>query len=134
MRRRRPSALILKDLTMKIAVTSQGTTLDSEMDPRFGRAKYILIVDTETMEFNALDNSENANALKGAGIKTSVMIADNGAKVLLTGYCGPNAFETLEKGSIKVVNDVTGSVKNAVEEFKEGHFEYSEGPNKDGHW
>ena len=119
---------------MKIAVTSQGNTLDSMMDPRFGRAKFILIVDTKTMGFEALDNSENANALKGAGIKTSVLIADNKAEVLLTGYCGPNAFETLSKGNIKVVSDVTGSVKESVLAFNEGLFNYSEGPNKDGHW
>ncbi|MCP4160397.1 MAG: dinitrogenase iron-molybdenum cofactor biosynthesis protein [Deltaproteobacteria bacterium] len=119
---------------MKIAVTSQGTTLESEMDPRFGRAAYIMIVDSETMAFEVFDNSENANALKGAGIKTSVLISENGAKVLLTGYCGPNAFKTLHTGGLKVVNDVNGSVKEAVLAFNDGIFTYSEGPNKDGHW
>ena len=59
---------------MKIAVTSQGTSLDSQVDPRFGRAAYILIVDTETFEFEVLDNKENANALKGAGIQAASMV------------------------------------------------------------
>ncbi len=119
---------------MKIAVTSTGKTLESEMDPRFGRAAYIVIVDSETMDFEAFDNKENANALKGAGIKTSVLISENSAKVLLTGYCGPNAFKTLDTGGIKVVNDVNGSVIDAVSAFNDGNFTYSEGPNKDGHW
>ena len=61
---------------MKIAVTSQGKTLDSKLDPRFGRASFILIVDTETLEFEAFDNAKNKNAFKGAGIQAAAMIAD----------------------------------------------------------
>jgi len=63
---------------MKIAVTSKGTTPDSEVDPRFGRAGYILIVDSETLEFEVLDNKENVNALKGAGIQAARMVSDKG--------------------------------------------------------
>jgi len=74
---------------MKIAVTSTGTDLDSQVDPRFGRALYILIVDSETFDFEVLDNKENVNALKGAGIQAASMVNDKGAEVLLTGFCGP---------------------------------------------
>ena len=91
---------------MKIAVTSKGMTLDDEIDPRFGRAPYILIVDTESLAVEALDNSENVNAFKGAGIQAATMVADKGAEVLLTGYCGPNAFKTVQAAGMKVVNDI----------------------------
>ncbi len=102
---------------MKIAVTSQGKDLDSDMDPKFGRAAYILIVDTETLEFEAFDNSENVNAFKGAGIQAASLVGNNGAKVLLTGHCGPKAYQTLDAVGIKVVNDVMGTVRSAVKEF-----------------
>lgn len=119
---------------MKIAVTAKGPDLNSEMDPRFGRAAYIVIVDTETLDFEAFDNSANQAAFKGAGIQAAVLVSDNDAQVLLTGYCGPNAFSTLEKAGVKVVNDQEGRVIDAVQNFKQGDVAYAESANKDGHW
>lgn len=119
---------------MKVAVTAKGSELSSPVDPRFGRAAYIIIVDTETMEFEVLDNNANVNAFKGAGIQAATMVADKGAEVLLTGYCGPNAFKTVQAAGVKVVNDVTGSVEEAVQTFITGDVVYSEGANVDGHW
>ncbi len=119
---------------MKIAVTSKGTTLDDEIDPRFGRAPYILIIDTESLVVEALDNSENVNAFKGAGIQAATMVADKGAEVLLTGYCGPNAFKTVQAAGMKVVNDISGTVRQVVETFVKGDVTYSEDANVDGHW
>ena len=119
---------------MKVAVTAKGIQLTDEVDPRFGRAPYILIVDLETMEYKALDNSENVNAFKGAGIQAATMVADTGAQVLLTGYCGPNAFKTVSAAGIKVLNNVTGTVEDAVDAFKNGPVQYSESANTEGHW
>lgn len=119
---------------MKIALTSQGNTLDSQLDPRFGRAAYVIIADTETLEFEAFDNNENKNAFKGAGIQAAAMVSDKDAKVLLTGFCGPNAFKTLEAAGVKVVNDQTGRVIDVIQKFKQGNVVYAEGANKDGHW
>lgn len=119
---------------MKIAVTSQGTDLDSQVDPRFGRAAYILIVDTETFEFEVLDNKENSNALKGAGIQAASMISDKNAEVLLTGFCGPKAFLTLEAAKIRVANDVEGTVEDAVEAFNEGRLTFADKANVEGQW
>ncbi len=119
---------------MKIAVTSKGQSLSSDTDPRFGRAPFIIIVDTETMDFEAVDNSSNVNAFKGAGIQAATMVADKGAEVLLTGYCGPNAFKTVSAAGLKVVNDITGTVKDVVTQFTAGDVIYSEEANTDGHW
>lgn len=119
---------------MKLAVTSKGTDLDAAVDPRFGRAPYIIIVDPDTLEFEALDNSENVNAFKGAGIQAGTMICDKGAAVLLTGYCGPNAFKTLDAAKIKVVNDIAGTVMDALKTFKAGNFEYADSANVEGQW
>ena len=119
---------------MKIAVTAQGNTLDSPMDPRFGRASYILVVETETLEFEAFDNATNKNAFKGAGIQAAAAISDRDVEVLITGYCGPNAFKTLEAAGVKVVSDQDGRVIDVVQKFKQGEAVFASQPNKDGHW
>ncbi|MBF0202865.1 MAG: NifB/NifX family molybdenum-iron cluster-binding protein [Desulfamplus sp.] len=119
---------------MKIAVTSKDKNLDAPIDPRFGRAAFILIVDSETLEVDVLDNTENADAFKGAGIQAASMISDKGAEVLLTGYCGPNAFKALNAAEIKVVNDVSGTVREAVKTFKEGKSVFADAANVEGHW
>lgn len=119
---------------MKIAVTSTGTALDSQVDPRFGRALYILIVDSETFDFEVLDNKENVNALKGAGIQAASMVNDKGAEVLLTGFCGPNAFKPLKAAKIGVANDADGSVRDAVKAYLNGKLPLSDKANVEGQW
>lgn len=119
---------------MKIAVTAKGRDLGAEVDPRFGRAAYIVIVDTETMDYEVIDNAANVNAFKGAGIQAATMISERGVEVLLTGYCGPNAFTTLEAAGIKVGSDTVGTVAEALETFKKGGVRYSDAPNAEGQW
>ena len=119
---------------MKIAVTAKGPGLDAQVDPRFGRAAYILIIDSATLAVQVLDNQVNVNAFKGAGIQAAATISEQGAEVLLTGYCGPNAFRTLEAARIKVANDVAGTVREALKAFKDGQYSFAEDANVDGHW
>jgi len=119
---------------MKLAITSQGTDINSAIDQRFGRAAYIAVVDSETMDFEVLDNNENLNRLKGAGIQAAVMISKAGAGVLMTGFCGPNAVKTLNSAGVKIISDAKGTVKDAVELFNSGKFSYTEEANVDGHW
>lgn len=119
---------------MKIALTSKGDNLEAEMDPRFGRAAFVLIVDTKTLEVEAIDNSTNVNAFKGAGIQAAATVCERGAEVLLTGYCGPKAFEVIRAGGVKVVSDVSGTVREAVEQFNSGQFTYTESANAEAHW
>jgi predicted Fe-Mo cluster-binding NifX family protein len=119
---------------MKIAVTSQGRELDSQIDPRFGRAAYILIVDSDTLNFDVFDNSENVNSFKGAGIQAAVNIREKGAEVLLTGFCGPNAFKTLNAAGLKVADGVSGTVREAVQSFLDGKLTFAEKANVEGHW
>jgi predicted Fe-Mo cluster-binding NifX family protein len=130
-----PAAFIhKKGQMMKIAVTSTGKDLDSPMDPRFGRAAYILLVDPDTMAFEVLDNAENLNALKGAGIQAAAMISDKKADILLTGFCGPNAFKTLDAANVKVAGDVSGTVREAVAAYVDGNVTVVSAPNAQGHW
>jgi predicted Fe-Mo cluster-binding NifX family protein len=119
---------------MKIAITSQGQDLSAAVDPRFGRAAYIIVVDIDTLEFEVIDNSTNRNAFKGAGIQAAASISEKGAQVLLTGFCGPNAFKTLNAAGIKVANDAKGTIQEAIEQYKAGKFEFATDANVEGHW
>ena len=119
---------------MKIAVTSRGTDMDAQVDPRFGRAAYILIVDSETFDFEVLDNKENVNALKGAGIQAASMVSNKAANVLLTGFCGPNAFKVMQAAKIGVANNAEGSVGDAVMAYIDGKLPLSDQPNVEGQW
>jgi predicted Fe-Mo cluster-binding NifX family protein len=109
---------------MKIAVSATAPSLDAEVDPRFGRCQYFIIVDPQSMEFEALDNS-NAMAAGGAGISTAQMIASKGAEVVLTGNCGPNAYQTLSAAGLQVITGVAGRIRDAIEAYKAGEFQSS---------
>ncbi len=119
---------------MKIAISARGTALDSEIDPRFGRARYILIVDPETRELEAVDNSANVNAFRGAGVQTATMVADRDVDILMTGHCGPNAFKVVDAAGIKVINDISGTVAETLDKFLSGDVVYADSANVEEHW
>jgi predicted Fe-Mo cluster-binding NifX family protein len=104
---------------MKICITSQGDNLESQVDPRFGRCRYFIIVDPETMEFEAIKNP-NTDAFGGAGTDSAQLIASKGVEVVLTGDVGPNASRALESAGIKIVTGIAGSIKDAIEKYKKG--------------
>jgi predicted Fe-Mo cluster-binding NifX family protein len=118
---------------MKIAVSATAPGLDAEVDPRFGRCQYFIIVDPQSMEFEAVDNS-NAMASGGAGISTAQMIAGKGVEVVLTGNCGPNAYQTLSAAGVQVITGVSGRIKDAIEAFKAGKFQSSSQPSVGNHY
>lgn len=113
---------------MKVAVTSRGTTLDDQVDPRFGRCANFVIVETDNMSSEAVANS-NVAAGGGAGIQSAQLVADRGVKTVLTGNCGPNAFSTLEAAGIEVVIGAAGTIREAVEAYKTGDLKATGGPN-----
>ena len=118
---------------MKIAISANGQNLDAEVDPRFGRCQYFIIADTETEEFEALDNS-SATAAGGAGISAAQMIVKKGVEAVLTGNCGPNAHQVLSPAGIKVITGVSGKIKDAIAEYKLGTYTAAQQANVPDHF
>jgi predicted Fe-Mo cluster-binding NifX family protein len=106
---------------MKIAISATGKDLYSAIDPRFGRASYFVIVDTETGNIvNIIDNLAAQNAAQGAGINAASLVAGSGTQTVLTGQVGPKAFGVLQAGGIKVISNVSGTVGEAIEQYRKG--------------
>jgi predicted Fe-Mo cluster-binding NifX family protein len=112
---------------MKICITSQNGSLDGEIDSRFGRAAYFLIVNTDNLEYESIQNPY-AQAGGGAGIQAAQFIVNKQAEAVITGNIGPNAFQVLKESGISVVTGVSGIVKNSVERYNKGEFKGSERP------
>lgn len=119
---------------MKLLFTTNGDTLDSRIDPRFGRAQKFLLVDNQTKNAVAHDNSQNLNALQGAGVQAARNAVDLGAEAVITGHVGPKAFAALLAAKIKVYINASGTVKDALEKFENGELELAERPDVQGHW
>jgi predicted Fe-Mo cluster-binding NifX family protein len=118
---------------MKVAISATAPSLDAEVDPRFGRCSYFVVIDPETMEFEALENS-NAMAAGGAGITTAQMVANKGVQLILTGNCGPNAYQTLSAAGVQVITGVVGRIRDAVEAYKAGKLQGGAQPNVAAHF
>jgi len=118
---------------LKVAVSSSGRDLESAVDPRFGRCPYFVVVDTESMAFEAVPNS-SIGAAHGAGIGAAQLVASTGAKAVLTGNVGPNAFSALSAAGLRVLTGVAGTVRDAVERFKRGELVAGSGPSVGGHF
>ncbi len=103
---------------MKVAITALGKDLNSEIDPRFGRAENFIVVDTDTMEFELIENT-GVNAMHGAGIQSGQLMNEKNVIGIITGQVGPNAFQTLQAANIKIYQ-AKGKIADAVEDFKQG--------------
>jgi len=111
---------------MKLAISATGSKLEDLMDQRFGRAAYFLIVETETMEYEAIENL--GAAAGGAGIQTAQKVIDQGAKVVITGNVGPNAMQVLQAAGVKIYTGNPVSAQELVELYQKGLLKEIETP------
>lgn len=118
---------------MKIAITATGAELASPLDPRFGRARLLVVLDEETGHLEPLDNDDAAEAPQGAGIRAAERVIAAGARALITGHCGPNAFRALQAAGIEVFTTTATTVGDAVYRFQMGHLSRAAGPDVPGH-
>jgi len=118
---------------MKVAVSTNGIDLSSQVAERFGRCNTFLIVDTETMEFEVVPNTAVRSA-HGAGIAAAQLVASKGAKAILTGNLGPKAFSALLSSGVKTVTQVSGTVGDAVKRFSSGELKSTGEPTVGSHF
>ena len=117
----------------KIAITSEGPSLDDQVDPRFGRAAGFLLVDPDTMATEYLDNGQSQVMAQGAGIQAAQIVARAGVDWVLTGYVGPKAFKVLAAAGIKVGQDLEGlTIQTVIDRFKSGAIVAAQAANKAG--
>ena len=119
---------------MKIAVSASTPDLEGPIDPRFGRAPYFLLVNPDTLEFEVVANQINLQALQGAGIQAAALVARHRPAAVITGHCGPKAYDTLVAAGIPVIVGVEGSIRAAVQQYRQGNLQAASGPDVVGHW
>lgn len=128
------SCLVKGKVHMKIVITAEGESLDSRVDQRFGRARYLILYDTDTEEAKPLENSQNMQAMQGAGIQSAQNVIDAGADAVITGNCGPKAFVTLNAGNVEIYQGAQGTVKEAIAALSEGKLTKAEDANVGSHF
>jgi predicted Fe-Mo cluster-binding NifX family protein len=126
--------LISKETFMKIAISSQGQDLSSGLDPRFGRTPGFIIYDTQSGEASHLANTQNMQAMQGAGIQTAQNVVQAGAEAVITGHVGPKAFSALQAGGIDIYLCQEPTVQEAIKAFEEKKLTPTDGADKPGHW
>ena len=119
---------------MKIVVTSSGDGLGSPVDPRFGRAARLVLIDTDRNTVQGFDNTQNMQLAQGAGLQAAATVANLGADCLITGNCGPKAFQALQAAGVTVVTGASGTVKGALDDYRAGRLQPARAANVEGHW
>ncbi|RJP30445.1 MAG: dinitrogenase iron-molybdenum cofactor biosynthesis protein [Candidatus Omnitrophota bacterium] len=119
---------------MKIAITAQQQEMSAPLDPRFGRAPYFMIYDTDTKSALAVNNAQNLQAAQGAGIQAGQTLLDQGVGVLITGNVGPKAFRMLSAAGIQVYLTPSGTAEQVLQRFQAGELQESKQANVQGHW
>ena len=113
---------------MKVAISSNGTTLESNVDTRFGRCPYFIFYNTGDDTFSHVEN-QSRQAMGGAGVQAAQMIVNQNVEAVITGNIGPNAYKVLSAASINVYSGTTGTVENAIDRLKKDELKSSEGPD-----
>ena len=120
---------------MKICITATGPNLDSMVDPRFGRCQYLIFTDSKTGKILESVSNTDLMAMQGAGIAVAQAVASKGAKAVITGNVGPNAFWALSSAGIKIYPGILDlTVKQALDKYQKGQLEEAPQPTVTGHF
>lgn len=119
---------------MRVAITATGPELSSPVDMRFGRAPYLLVMDTSDRKITHIDNKAGMDATQGAGVQAAQAVIDSNASVLITGNCGPKAFRALQAAGIHVYLTPENTVEAAITAFQQGELKHTSAANVDSHW
>jgi predicted Fe-Mo cluster-binding NifX family protein len=120
---------------MKVAISAQHDDIDALVDPRFGRAAWFIIADSESGEWTAVDNRDTADASGGAGVRASTTVVDQGVEVVITGNVGPNAHKVLSAAHVGIYQAGNGvTVRQALRDLNAQELDGVDSPTVAGHW
>ena len=119
---------------MLIAISAFENNLDAPVNERFGRAKGFVIYDDEVKSSEFIENKQNLQAAQGAGIQSAQKVYEAGAKVLISGHCGPKAFKLLQAANVKIFLSEGGSIRDNIKKFNDAQLEEIENADVEGHW
>ncbi len=119
---------------MKIAISANENSLNSQVDLRFGRAKGFIIYETDNESFEYIDNVQNLEAAQGAGIQAAQNVVNADAEALITGHCGPKAFRVLSTSGVKIYTVGEGKISKIIEKFKNVELQELASADVEGHW
>ncbi len=120
--------------TMKIAITSVDGTMEGMVDERFGRSRKIVVYDTDNKSYIVIDNAVNMNSTQGAGIQSAQNVVNSGAKTVISGHLGPNAFRVLQTAGADVYTASGMTVAQAIQAYEQGKLTKLAGADVSGHW
>ena len=112
---------------MQIVLSANRPNIDGEIDPRFGRCRYLVFVDPRTMQYEAEENP-SLEVMSGAGISTAQFVASRGPKALITGNIGPNAHQVLSAAGIEMFTGVSGKIRDVIEIYNSDKLKSTSGP------
>ncbi len=118
---------------MKVAISAAGASLDSPVDPRLGRARFFIIYELDDDSFRLVENNF-AQASSGAGIQVTTFLVNEGVEAVITGNVGPNAYRVLQQAGVKVYPGAAGTVREAIQAFKEGGLSAAQNPSVGAHF
>jgi len=103
---------------MKIAISSTGKDINSNVDSVFGRCPFFIIAEVEDKKIVKTEAIKNTSAekLSGAGISAAQTVVEKGANVIITGNVGPRALSVLKQFNVEVYSG-SGSIKEALQNF-----------------
>ena len=120
---------------MKIAISAKSENMKETVEKRFGRAQGFILYDTDTKTVTYKSNEQNLNAAQGAGIQTAQNVANMNAEAIISGHCGPKAFQVLTAADVKIYTVANGTViEDAIKQLEEGKLQISGGADVEGHW
>jgi predicted Fe-Mo cluster-binding NifX family protein len=119
---------------MKIAISTAGIDLDAPVDRRFGRAPRFIVYNAEFDTYHVESNGQNLNAAQGAGIQSALRLCEQKVDCVVTGNCGPKAFETLSAAGIAVYTCGDMTVQQAIDKLQRGELQETTKANVAPHW
>lgn len=120
---------------MKIAICSLENNEQSKISERFGRAPWIAVYDNDSKKWEFIENSQNLNAMQGAGIQTAQNVINTEVQAVITCNTGPKAMKVLQSAEIKVYEVSAGKrIVECVVFYEAGKLACLETANVEGHW